>query len=134
MYRCNADSFAYVNHNFRNNLSNFLEKWILKLLNNCWTFYYDFDVRAKCEFSTIDPILIQEHLFQCLKPRKIDITDSVLENTEVEESMLDIKKELIEADQVPKKNPNRNKNQSEQTNLWDMMIWIKQRKMKKMKK
>ena len=31
----------------------------------------------KCEFSTINPILIQEHLFQCLKPRKIDITDSV---------------------------------------------------------
>ena len=59
----------------------------------------------KCEFSTIDPILIQEHLFQCLKPRKINITDSVLEHTEVEESMLDIKKELIETDQVPKKIP-----------------------------
>ena len=59
----------------------------------------------KCEFSTIDPILIQEHLFQCLKPRKIDITDSVLEHSEVEESMLDIKKELIETDQVPKKIP-----------------------------
>ena len=60
---------------------------------------------SKCEFSTINPILIQEHLFQCLKPRKIDITDSVLEHSEVEESMLDIKKELIETDQVPKKIP-----------------------------
>ena len=55
----------------------------------------------KCEFDTLDPILIQEHLFQCLK--KQDEND-VIDDSEVEEFMLDIKEEFTETD-LPKKVP-----------------------------
>ena len=46
----------------------------------------------KCEFDTLDAILIQEHLFKCLKQyRNSVVDDTVMEHTEVEEFMLDIK-------------------------------------------
>ena len=47
-----------------------------------------------CEFDTHDPILIQEHLFQCLKQHKND----VIGDSEVGEFMLDIKEEFTETD------------------------------------
>ena len=53
-----------------------------------------------CEFDTHDPILIQEHLFQCLKQHKND----VIGDSEVGEFMLDIKEEFTETD-LPTKSP-----------------------------
>ena len=58
-----------------------------------------------CEFDTLDAILIQEHLFKCLKQyRNSIVDDTVMEHTEVEEFMLDIKEEFTETD-LPKRVP-----------------------------